>query len=80
MFRTRAIYKALYRQHLWRDFASMGSKEITSLSLPGVAVFDLLRPRGLDLLEEQALAIERLVATDDLPRIAQPVPVRAAHR
>lgn len=80
MFRTRAIYKALYRQHLWRDFASMGSKEITSLALPGVAVFDLLRPRGLDLLEEQALAIERLVSTDDLPRIAQPVPVRAAHR
>ena len=80
MFRTRAIYKALYRQHLWRDFAAMGSTEIMKLSLPGVAVFDLLRPRGLDLLEEQAMAIERLAATDDLPRIDQPVPVRAAHR
>jgi hypothetical protein len=80
MFRTRAIYKALYRQHLWRDFAAMGSKEIMKLSLPGVAVFDLLRPRGLDLLEEQAAAIERLAATEDLPRIDEPVPVRAARR
>lgn len=80
MFRTRAIYKALYRQHLWRDFTSMGSTEIVKLSLPGVAVFDLLRPRGLDLLEEQAMAIERLASTEDLPRIDQPVPVRAIHR
>lgn len=80
MFRTRAIYKALYRQHLWRDFASMGNSEITKLSLPGVAVFDLLRPRGLDLLEEQAAAIERLASTDDLPRVDQHLPVRAVHR
>jgi len=79
MFRTRAIYKALYRQHLWRDFAAMGSTGVTKLSLPGVAVFDLLRPRGLDLLEEQAAAIEKLASAEDLPRIDQPVPVRAAH-
>ena len=65
--RTRAIYKAIYRQHLWRDSAAMGSSEITKLSLPGVAVFDLLRPRGLDLLEEQAMAIEKLAVTEDLP-------------
>ena len=80
MYRTRAIYKAIYRQHLWREFAAMGDTSITKLSLPGVAVFDFLRPRGLDLLEEQAMAIERLVLTEDLPAIDQPLPVRAAHR
>ena len=80
IFRTRAIFKAIYRQHLWRDYAAMGSTEITKLSLPGVAVFDLLRPRSLDLLEEQALAIEKLASTDDLPAIDEPLPVRATHR
>lgn len=80
VFRTRVIYNAIYRQHLWHRFAAMGSKDITKLSLPGVAVFDLLRPRGLDLLEEQAMAIEKLASTDDLPRIDEPVPVRAARR
>ena len=80
IFRTRAVYKAAYRQHLARQFAAMGSKEITNLSLPGVAVFDLLRPRGLDLLEEQATAIERLALNDDLCAIDQPFQVRAAHR
>ncbi|HZU51934.1 MAG TPA: hypothetical protein VE968_08695 [Sphingomicrobium sp.] len=80
MFRSRAIFKAIYRQHLWRDFAAMGSPGITNLALPGVAVFDLLRPRSLDLLEEQAKAIENLASMDDLPKIDQPVPVRAAHR
>lgn len=80
IFRTRAIYKATYRTHLAREFAAMGSKEISNLSLPGVAVFDLLRPRGLDLLEEQATAIERLAELDDLPRIDRHVPVRAAHQ
>jgi hypothetical protein len=50
------------------------------LSLPGVAVFDLLRPRGLDLLEEQATAIENLAAVDDLPMINEPLPVRATRR
>jgi hypothetical protein len=80
IYRTRAIFKAIYRQHLWRDFAAMGSTEITKLSLPGVAVFDLLRPRSLDLLEEQAKAIEQLASTDDLPSIDEPVSVRAAHR
>lgn len=80
IFRTRAIFKAIYRQHLWRDYAAMGTSEITKLSLPGVAVFDLLRPRSLDLLEEQAQAIEQLASTDDLPSIDQPVPVRAARR
>jgi hypothetical protein len=80
IFRTRAIYKATYRQHLAREFAAMGSREITNLSLPGVAVFDLLRPRGLDLLEEQATAIENLALNDDLPTIAEPVQVRSVHR
>jgi len=80
VFRARAIYKAFYRQHLAREFAAMGSKEVRDFSLPGVAVFDLLRPRGLDLLEEQARAIERLASTDDLPNIDQPLQVRAAHR
>ena len=80
IFRTRAVYKATYRQHLAREFAAMGSKEITNLSLPGVAVFDLLRPRGLHLLEEQATALERLATADDLPSINEPVQVRAAHR
>jgi hypothetical protein len=80
IFRTRAIYKATYRQHLAREFAAMGSKEIMDLSLPGVAVFDLLRPRGLDLLEEQATAIENLAAVDDLPMINEPLPVRATRR
>ena len=80
IFRNRAIFKAIYRQHLWFEFAAMGRPRITNLALPGVAVFDLLRPRSLDLLEEQAMAIERLASTEDLPRIDQPVPVRAAHR
>jgi hypothetical protein len=80
MFRTRTVYKATYRQHLAREFAAMGSREITNLSLPGVAVFDLLRPRGLDLLEEQATAIENLALAGDLPSITEPVEVRAAHR
>ena len=80
VYRTRAIYKAIYRQHLWREFAALGDTNITKLSLPGVAVFDFLRPRGLDLLEEQAMAIERLVMTDDLPAIDQPLEVRAVHR
>ena len=80
MFRTRAIFKAIYRQHLWREFAAMGSPGITHLALPGVTVFDLLRPRSLDLLEEQAKAIENLASMDDLPKIDQPVPVRATHR
>ena len=80
IFRTRAIYKATYRQHLAREFAAMGSKEIANLSLPGVAVFDLLRPRGLDLLEEQATAIENLVSAGDLGNIQEPLQVRAARR
>lgn len=80
IFRTRAIYKATYRQHLAREFAAMGSREITNLSLPGVAVFDLLRPRGLELLEEQATAIENLVSADDLPNFDQPLEVRATRR
>jgi hypothetical protein len=80
MFRTRAIYKAIYRQHLWRDFASSGTDEITKLSLPGAAVFDLLRPRGLDLLEEQARAIEHLASRNDLPTLEHPVPVQSARR
>ncbi len=80
VFRTRVIYKAMYRQHLAREFAAMGSKDVTNLSLPGVAVFDLLRPRGLELLEKQATAIEELAAADDLPGIDQPLPVRAVHR
>jgi hypothetical protein len=80
IFRTRAIYKAIYRQHLWRDFASMGSDAITKLSLPGAAVFDLLRPRGLELLEEQARAIENLASMDDLPSVDHPLPVQAARR
>jgi hypothetical protein len=74
VYRTRSIYKAIYRQHLWRDFAAMGDTNITNLSLPGVAVFDLLRPRGLDLLEEQAMAIERLIRTDDLPAVESLMP------
>jgi hypothetical protein len=64
IFRTRAIWKATYGSNLIREFAKMGSKEITNLSLPGVAVFDLLRPRSLDHLEEQAEMIERLVTSD----------------
>lgn len=63
IFRTRAIWKATYGSNLIREFAKMGSKEITNLSLPGVAVFDLLRPRSLDHLEEQADMLERLVTS-----------------
>lgn len=80
VYRTRSIYKAIYRQHLWREFAAMGDTNITKLSLPGVAVFDFLRPRGLDLLEEQAIAIEKLVQAENLPEIDQPLQVRAALR
>lgn len=64
IFRTRAIWKATYGSNLIREFAKMGSKEITNLSLPGVAVFDLLRPRSLDLLEQQAEMIEKLVTSE----------------
>jgi hypothetical protein len=80
IFRTRAILKATYRTKLAREFAGLGTKELQNLSLPGVAVFDLLRPRGLELLEEQATAIESLAARDDLPGIDQPLQVRAGRR
>jgi len=80
IFRTRAILKATYRTSLARHFAGQGSEGIRNLSLPGVAVFDLLRPRGIELLEEQAIAIERLALEDDLPGIDRHLPVRAAHR
>ncbi len=66
IFRTRAIVKATYGSHLAREFAAFGNKGITNISLPGVAVFDLLRPRSLELLEEQADLIERLVTSPDL--------------
>lgn len=77
IFRTRAIYKAAYRQHLAREFAAMGSKEIMNLSLPGVAVYDLLRPRGLEMVEEQAAMIEEFVRSLDVPT-AGPAELRAA--
>jgi len=80
IFRTRAILKSTYRTKLAREFATMGTKELQDLTLPGVAVFDLLRPRGLDLLEEQATAIERLALEDDLPGMEEPFQVRAAQR
>jgi len=64
----------------WTSNPFVGTKELQDLTLPGVAVFDLLRPRGLDLLEEQATAIERLALEDDLPGMEEPFQVRAAQR
>ena len=80
IFRTRAIWKATYGSNLIREFARMGSKEITNLSLPGVAVFDLLRPRSLEHLEEQADMIERLVTSSDGSRGESQAALKAARR
>lgn len=60
MLRARTIYKAAYRQHLAKEYAYLGHAAITDLSLPGVTVCDFLRPRGFELLEEQADLIEGL--------------------
>jgi len=57
----------------------MGSKEIMNLSLPGVAVYDLLRPRGVEMVEQQAAMIEEFVRSLDLP-IADPAQLKAARR
>lgn len=65
MLRARTIVKATYRQHLAKDYAGMGQTATTDLSLPGVDVFEFLRPRDLDLLEEQADMIEALTETSN---------------
>jgi hypothetical protein len=62
MLRARTIIKSTYRQHLAKEFAKLGLASIADYSLPGVKVFEFRRPRGVDLLEAQASAIEALVA------------------
>ena len=59
--RARTIFKAAYRQHLAKDFARLGHDAIIDLSMPGVKVYEFLRPRGLERLQRHADMIEALV-------------------
>lgn len=80
VLRAWIIYKAAYRQHLTREFAALGSREVTNISLPGVSVYGFWRPRDLSLIEEQADMIERLVTTGADPEAAALPELEAAHR
>jgi hypothetical protein len=80
VFRTRAIWKATYGSNLIREFSKMGSKEVANLSLPGVAVYDLLRPRKLEHLEEQADMIEKLVTSGGVAGGGPSTELKAARR
>jgi ABC-type transport system involved in cytochrome c biogenesis ATPase subunit len=53
--------RALYRRHLAKEYSGRGRHALVDLSLPGVNVYAMHRPRDLSRLDRQADMIEALV-------------------
>ena len=61
VLRARTLAKSTYRREIVPSYVALGRSQLADLSLPGVAVYQFGRQRGLDRLEDQATMIEHLM-------------------